>query len=37
LLDAQGHPGVIDLQGGFTAWTAAGKPIERGNPAAGGR
>jgi len=30
LLDAQGHPTVLDLQGGFGAWQQAGLPVERG-------
>ena len=30
LLDAHGHPAVLDLQGGFTGWQQAGLPVERG-------
>ncbi|GAC1385661.1 MAG: MBL fold hydrolase [Herpetosiphon sp.] len=29
LLQAQGVPGVIDLDGGFAHWQAAGNPVER--------
>ncbi len=30
LLDAQGHPNVLDVQGGFGGWQQAGLPVERG-------